>query len=164
MKPRADSRLKTLPEAVQAEVWDYAKAHSLEEVVRWLRARGIKTSRTAVSIFLGWYGMQRQLERNESVVRSVLEYLQQHGTGWTDEQLAQAGQAFFSALALEQQDVRAWAAAQQIAIRREQLRLDRERLDWMRRRAEQAERAEQIARSQLTDAEKLRRMREIFGL
>lgn len=164
MKPHPQSRLKTLPESVQGEIWDYAQSHSLEDTARWLRERGIKTSRSAISSFLSWYAMRRQLEKNETVVQAVLEHLKLHGAGWTEEQLAQAGQAFFTALALEQQDVRAWAAAQRIALQREQLRLDRERLDFLRQRAEQADRAEEVARSELTDAEKLQRMKEIFGL
>jgi hypothetical protein len=163
-KARPDSRLKTLDEARQAEIWEYARTHSLDDTVRWLRAAGLRTSRTAVSNFLAWYALQQQLRRNETVVETLLEHLRSQGTGWTAEQLEQAGQAFFAALALAQQDVRAWAMTQRLALQREQLRLGRDRLAWMRRRAEQADQAERIATSGLSDGEKLSRIRDIFGL
>lgn len=163
MKPRADSRLKTLPEARQAAIWEYARAHSLDDTVAWLRSQGIRTSRTALSNFLAWYALQQQLQRNETVVATLLEHLKSAGD-WSPEQLEQAGHAFFTALALAQQDVHAWTAAQKVALAREQLRLDREKFEHLRARAQQADAAATVAASQLADAEKMQRIREIFGL
>ena len=108
MKPRSDSKLKTLPEDRQVVIAEYARGHSLEETVKWLSDDGLKTSAAALSEFLSWFQLRSQLQRNESTVESLLKNLQQTRPAWTPDQIDKAGQDFFSALAIEQQDSLTW--------------------------------------------------------
>lgn len=167
-KPRADSVLKTLPEDRQAAIVDYARDHSLPETVAWLRADGLRTSATALSLFLSWFGLQQQLRRNESTVEVLLQKAMTTRPDWTPEQIQQTGQAFFSALALEQQDSKIWYLTQQVGLKKEQLNLDRQKfqretvelfLKWR-----QDKQAEVIASSNAPHAEKIESIgKQMFG-
>lgn len=116
-KARSDSPLKTLPAQRQEAIADYARDHSLEEAVAWLRADGLKTSRSAVSEFLSWHGLRSQLNRNESTVEQMLAQLKSTAPELTSEDLDRAGQMFFTALAIEQRDSMAWKRAQDIRVK-----------------------------------------------
>jgi hypothetical protein len=48
-KPRADAKLKTLPEARQADIAEYAHAHALAETVTWLNAKGVDAFSTLLN-------------------------------------------------------------------------------------------------------------------
>lgn len=166
-KPRADSKLKTLPEERQAVIAEYALGHSLAETVAWLREDGLVTSGAALSEFLSWHRLSHQLKRNESTVAQLLSHLRQE-RGMSDEELQKAGQAFFSALAIEQQDSKAWFLSQQTALKKEQLNLDRQKfqretcslfLKWSEDR-----KAREIAVSGATQTEKIERLGQLmFG-
>jgi hypothetical protein len=129
-KPNSNAKLKTLPEDRQAAIAEYALNHSLEETVKWLRSDGLPTSSAALSLFLSWFRLRSQLTRNESTVDTLLEKLQVARPDWTPQQIQQVGQAFFSALALEQQDPKTWFLTQQIGLKREQLNLDRDKFEF----------------------------------
>jgi len=123
-KPRADSKLKTLPDERQAEIVDYARDHTITETVTWLSANGVQTSRAALSPFLSWYHMKSQLTQNQSAVQEVLATLTEQNPAITPEQLNEIGHKFFTALALEKRDPRAWYLSQQIACRKAEIQLE----------------------------------------
>lgn len=167
-KPRADSPLKTLPPERQAAIAEYAAGKTLEETVAWLKADGLKTSRSALSLFLSWYALRQQMARNESTVATLLQNLQTTRPDWTAEQIQQVGQSFFSALALEQQDADVWNATQQIQLKREQLALERQKFQrdtcalFVKWTADQ--RAKDIAASDATHADKIEQLGQLmFG-
>ena len=54
-KARGDSKLKTLPEARQAEIYDYLVSHTGKDTKAWLHADGLDTSTGALSGFRVWY-------------------------------------------------------------------------------------------------------------
>ncbi len=163
-KPRADSRLKNLPDDQQAEIAEHARHHRLVETQAWLRERGIRTSTGALSDFLSWYRLQEAIRRNEQTVATLLQWWQTQHPQASAEELEQIGQAFFSALALQQQDSRAWAAIQQLALRRRQIDVERDKLELLKRRAEQADRTEAVlADATLSPEERQQRIREIYG-
>ncbi|MEY4377274.1 MAG: hypothetical protein RJB26_1824 [Pseudomonadota bacterium] len=158
-KQRGDSTLKTLPEERQAQLAQHLAGHTLAETRAWLAADGIRTSLRALSEFHSWYALRAQLSRNESAVEALMTQLRSEQPDWTPEQVEQAGQSFFTALALQQQDPKAWAMTQQVQLKRQQLALDREKfqretcelfLQWS-----QDERAKAIANSPSSHAEKL---------
>jgi hypothetical protein len=126
-KPRADSVLKTLPEARQTAVAEYARDHSLKETRTWLAADGLKTSEAALSLFLSWYALQHTLRQNANTVDALLVEFKSANPGATPDQIQQVGQSFFTALALQQQDPKQWFMIQQTAIKKEQLALDRQK-------------------------------------
>ncbi len=123
-KPRSDSKLKTLPEARQADIAAYAVDHSHPQVVEWLSAQGIDTSASAVSQFLAWYKAIQQLHRNESAVRELLRDFAQNNPQISPERLEQAGTYFFTSMAVERQDPKIWYLAQQTACLKAKLELD----------------------------------------
>jgi hypothetical protein len=126
-KPRADSKLKTLPDARQAAIVERARDHTLSDVLQWLRADGLQTSAAALSDFLSWHALRQQLARNASTVETLLANLHKDMPDASPEKIQSVGQAFFSALALEQQDAKGWCMTQQVALKQEQLQLDRQR-------------------------------------
>jgi hypothetical protein len=171
-KPRPDSRLKTLPEERQEAIADYARTHSLEDTVAWLADGSggcpVVTSSAALSGFLSWWALEQQLSRNESTVETVLAQLKVTNPELTERQLSIAGQSFFSALALQNQDAKAWFLSQTLALKKEQLGLDREKfqvttcelfLKWLK-----DQRAVEIAEGKATNSEKISRLGELmFG-
>jgi hypothetical protein len=165
-KPRPDSRLKTLPEERQEQIAEFAKTHSLLEVVAWLKADGFATSQAALSGFLSWYALRDQLKRNESTVESVLEQLKKTNPEMTETQLFAAGQSFFSALAIETQDPLAWKATQSLRLKAAEQALDEKKfqretcelfLKWW---ADQQ--ARDVVESKATNSEKIERLRQLM--
>lgn len=129
-KPRSDSILKTLPAERQAAIAEYMAAKSLIETRDWLKADGIKTSVTSLSEFGSWYYLRRQLTRNESTVEELLKNLSATNPDWSPGQIQEAGQAFFTALALQQQDSEAWVRTQGLALKRQELALARDKFEF----------------------------------
>ncbi len=104
---------------------DYCQTHTLAEAVTWLAKGRVKITAGPLSTWLGAARLRAQLRRNEATVNTLMRELALSGSGWTPEQIEQAGQMFFSALALDQQDVKVWEAARGLALRREHLDLAR---------------------------------------
>src|SRR5437773_6794122 len=94
-KPRADAKLKTLPEERQADIADYARDHTLADTVTWLAANGVQTSSGPLSIFLSWYHLKHQLNQNQSAVQEILTALSEQDPAITSERLNEIGQKFF---------------------------------------------------------------------
>jgi hypothetical protein len=163
-KPRADSRLATLPEAQQEELEQFAATHTLAQTRDELSRRGIRSSLTAISRWLQQRRLRSLLIRQADTVRQLLDWYQQRRPDASEEELGQLGQMFFSALALQAQDTKAWVHLQSLALRRRQLELDRAKLEWLQRRADQADQAEAVLDdASLSAEERQRRIKEIFG-
>lgn len=165
-KPRSDSKLKTLREDRQAAIVDYLRDHSLPQTATWLRANGLQTSVAGLSEFFSWYHLRQQLKRNESTVQTILDNLHQSHPSYTSQQLQELGQTFFTALALEQQDVKSWFLTQRLRLQEQQISLDRDRferetcetfLKWFR-----DQRAREIAESTATNEEKIQLLRRTY--
>ena len=135
VKPRSDSILKTLPPERQAAVAEYLAGHSLAETRAWLKADGINTSITALSLFGSWYALRQQMARNESTVETLLGELTKANPDWSPDKIQSVGQSFFNALTLQQQDPKAWAQVQQIEIKRQQLALDERKVKLLEAKA-----------------------------
>ena len=138
-KTRSDAKLGTLPEDRQSVIADYARTHSLAETLAWLRADGLQTSEGALSTWLSSYRLSQRLGRNESTVETLLRQLQTTRPDWTADQLHSAGQAFFSALAIDEQDADVWTATQRLNLDRESAKtrfeFEREKIE-LRKQAE----------------------------
>lgn len=135
-KPRADAVLKTLPRERQLAIAEHLQDHKLEETRAWLAADGpkfgfpLKTSKSALSDFLQWYSFREQREKNEATVEALLLDLKSANPEWTPDQIQTAGQSFFTALALQQQDPQQWLWIQQTNLKREQLSLDKNKFEF----------------------------------
>lgn len=115
-KARSDSKLKTLPEERQAAIAEHARDHTLYETVKWLRADGIVTSIAALSVFLSWYCLQQKLARNDATVELLLEEAKKTNPNISAAKIQEMGQAFFSALALSEQDPDSWVNVQTLGL------------------------------------------------
>ena len=159
-KPRSDSPLRSLPDDDQTQVIAWLSQGSQANARRQIKAAyGFEPSDAALSGFWSWYHVRRQLARNESTTQALVAELAQENPDLSPEKLQEAGQAFFSALAVEQQDALAWAAAQKIGIARQQLALDRAKfqretcslfLKWA-----EDQRAQEIAQGSAPNSEKI---------
>jgi hypothetical protein len=147
---------------------DYAAGHSLAETRVWLGEDGLRTSQAALSEFLSWFSLRQQLSRNEQTVESVLDQLKRTRPDLTEEDLFAAGQSFFSALAIEQRDTKGWKRTQDLRMKRELVRLERQKFQrdtcelFLRWYAD--EQAKQIASGVQTNSEKIERLGQLmFG-
>ena len=104
-KPRADSKLKTLPEERQAAIIEFMASHKLTETVKWLREDGLDTSVAALSDFYSWRQLRQQFAEDETTTESLLEQLKREVPNVSDEQLDEIGQRTFSLLSLRRQDL-----------------------------------------------------------
>ena len=167
-KPRADSVLKTLPPERQATIAEYLREHTLTDTRKWLAADGLKTSEAALSGFLSWYSLQQQLVNNETTVAQVLEDLKRNDPTMSEGQLAQAGQMFFSALAIQQQDSLTWKRIQDAKLKLGVLELNRQKFQrdtvelFLKWNADKT--AKEIASSNSTHADKIEQLGQaMFG-
>lgn len=138
-KVRSDARLKNLPEERQEAIADYARTHSIEETIEWLRADGVVSSSGALSNFLADWRLSEQMDLNATTVGVLMQSAKREHPEFTESQIAMLGQAFFSALALNQQDPDIWVATQRLALDKEsaaaRAAFEREKID-LRKQAE----------------------------
>jgi hypothetical protein len=165
-KPNSNAKLKTLPEERQSAIAEYARSHSIDETMSWLRKDGLETSSGAVSLFLSWYRLQQRLAVNDSTVSSLLEDLKNNDPSLTNAQLEQAGQAFFSKLAIEQEDSLTWKRIQDGKAKLELIRLTRDRFEaqtcelFLKWYADKC--AKDIAESNVSNADKIAALRQTY--
>lgn len=165
-KPRADSRLKTLPEERQAAIVALLSSKSLADVRTELRRDGIETSPAALSEFLSWYQVKEALRRRESRVAGILEQLHTETPNLDEDRLFALGQSVFGAMAIAEEDSKTWHRTQRIFMDRQKLALDRERFEvetcnaflrWY-----EDERARQIAEGKGANADKIAALRQLM--
>src|SRR5262249_44929168 len=111
-KPRSDAHLKTLSEEKQAEIIEYLKTNPLQNTIRWLARSGIATSRSGLSKFWKSWHLRQRLEHNKSTICQLLKDLKLANKNLSEEELFEAGQKFFSALAISEEDSVTWKRAQ----------------------------------------------------
>jgi len=134
-KPRADSKLKTLPPPRQADIFARLALPAKEgggylRTQAWLLDEGIEVSLGELSEFYSWHCLEQQMSRNERTVERLLKRFKQMKPPASSAEVQAVGQAFFSALALEQQNPRVWALTQQLGLKREQLDLARQKFEF----------------------------------
>jgi len=165
-KPRVDAKLKTLPEDRQWAIADYARDHSMEDTINWLRQDGISTSLAALSEFLSWHSLRQQMAHNASTVETLLAEFIKNNPKTSPDAIQQMGQSFFTAMALQSQDPKAWYLTQQVGIKQQQLQLEREKfqvlaceyfLQWFKDKQ-----AQEIANSTSSNADKIARLRQTY--
>ncbi len=126
-KPRSDSPLNRLTPDRQQAVIEYLETHGTLETVAWLRQDGVHTNPSSLGAWRSSFLVGAQLRRNEAAVETMVSHLRTEHPDWTPAQVQELGQAFFSGLAIEQQDPKGWFLTQQLALKKEQLAFDRDR-------------------------------------
>jgi hypothetical protein len=181
-KVRADAVLERLEPALQQEVVAHGESHTLDETVEWLRGRGVRVSRTALA---NWLEGRRTREVQERVLRSIAtgaelmrncEREYGRNPAPTVEQLIRLFRTLVMQLAgagaCDPDFLRVAAPmmgqvleAERLAVKRAELSLEERRVAVLEKRAAQADQAAAVtADAGLSAEEKMRRMREIFGI
>ena len=189
-KTRPEAVLKNLPRARQEAILDYLELARIEELVKrtakdgsiteqtrlrpptlaetleWLAKDGIVVSSGALSSWRSDFLLQRQMEANEAAALAVAQEGREQGWLKTAEEERAAGQAFFSRMAIAQQNPKMFVSVERLAIQKDQLAQDKQRLQiqtcetfltWF---ADQ--RAREIADSNLSNADKIARLRQTY--
>jgi hypothetical protein len=129
--------LKTLPEERRQAILEYLdgdgaeeKPHSFKATVAWLREDGIVTSHSRLVLFREWQIEQNRLAANEQTALAFVQDLKQMGKVTTAEEEMEAGQRFFTRLAMSQQDNLGFVRILREQTRREQTSIDRQKFEF----------------------------------
>jgi hypothetical protein len=180
-KVRPDAKLKNLPPAKQAELFDILQRKTLDEAVAILsRKWKLRTGTRALSVFATWYPTTRKLEGAAAIAEQVKAALAADPK-LSASQIEAAGRIVFEAQALEQNDARLFLGLRRDRSEKlaEEVRALRERcvqaekkaaeIAILQRRCEeleatlQAERAAAAAKSAPTPEEVARKLDEALG-
>jgi hypothetical protein len=168
MKPRGDSKLKTLPKLDQVKVIGWLETGTQKATLQKIaKELGITTSPAALSDFYGWYYVTSQIEEAASLADQLKTDLKaMPGFALDDDKINKAAQAVFEIQALKTKD-----AKLHIALRRQRSREDTVRLarDQFENAAAEnildrfdQDRLRQIAESTAPRAEKIAAIRREF--
>lgn len=175
-KPRPDSVLGTLPPDRQEQIADHARTHSLMDTVAWLKADGIRTSRTRLSVWLSSYSLQQAFRQAENSTNEFQDFLRAKFPEIDPAELDRRAALFFQAEAMKAGDAETYlsfatarhkAAMDRAKLQQKErsLKLDERKLALLEQKAAMADAAEKTLRDdRLTPAEKQTRMRQIFGM
>ena len=128
-KPRADSRLKTLPGERQAEIAALLEHQTLAAVREALAAEGLQTSLGALSEFWTWWQLRESLRRREERVGGLLEELRREQPDLGADRLFDLGQSVFGAMAIAEEDAKGWYLTQQTALKRREIEQRRDQAE-----------------------------------
>jgi hypothetical protein len=175
-KPRADSVLATLPEERQDAIAELCRTKTLDEVVQELKADGVRTSRSRLSVWLSSWSLKQAFRHAENSTDEFQKFLEQKWPQLDPAELDHRASLFFQAEAMKAGDPETYLAfasarqkAKMDAAKLEQkersLQLDERKLRLLEKRAAQAEAAEKVVGdAQLTPEQKQQKMRQIFGM
>jgi len=106
MKPRSDSKLKTLPAQKQEQLYALLRANSYKAALPLVQKTfGVVTSEASLSQFYSWYPLSRRLEQAKSFADQLKESLAKNPALNLDaEKLSTVAQVAFEAQAVQEQD------------------------------------------------------------
>ena len=171
-KPRADAKLKNLPDADQEALWGWmhpqdpdAKVMTLEEAqgeipLRW----GFTVSLGSLSEWRSWYALRRRINAaRERAEQTRLELLKD--ATLRPEEIEQIAQTIFTAETLEAGNVKGFVALAKLRLQSQQLDLDRAKLALLEKKAAAADEAKGVmGDGALSPDEKQARLKQIFGM
>jgi len=164
-KARGDARLKTLKPELQAEIFARCNGGKYDEVRKWLRAEwNITTSVGALSDFYSWHALQQRFTRAESHVQQLAEMIQGSGLKVDALSLKETMNSIFLSLASQSGDFGTFEAAFKLILKAQQVENEKERIAILKRKADQADQAAQIAKNGgLTKEERQQQIFELFA-
>jgi len=165
-KPRNDSKLKTLPEGQQEQLWDYLYGHTYKDAVKWAAEQlGLETSPAALSEFYSWYQSSRVLSQARALADHIREDMQTNpGLDLSDESISQVSQVAFENLALKLRDPKLFIGLRKLRQKDKEQQQEDRKLKLLEEKARQADQAEEVVKSELSEEEKRAKLREIFGM
>lgn len=164
-KPRADSKLKMLPEAAQEELYQFLRYNTQEKTLAWLKQRhGVDTSASALSQFFVWYpsASLRPAAQFADQLKAQFEKMPQLKID--AEQLATITQTAFEIQAAQDRDPKLFFALRKAQRDARKLQLDERKVKLLEAKAALADKAKEIAGDrELSPEEQLSKFRQIFG-
>ncbi len=165
-KPRGDAKLKTLPPAVQKEL--YARCSGPggnAAAAAWLKAEhGVTAGTGTFSNFWQWYpfsvSASADFARTFEQELSKLPELQGDA-----EKLSRLGQVGFEMMAMRMQDLEGYATLKKLRLKEHEQSLTERRVALLEQAAKERDTAKKITGDEsLSDTEKAQRMRALFGM
>ena len=168
-EPRADAKIKTLPEETQAGLYRLCSAEggraamTLEEVRGVLASQhGLSVSLASLSEWRSWYGMRARMDAAKARAEQARLELLSSNPDMSPEKLEQAAQMVFTAEVLEQGDVKGYVALATLRLNERRTQLEERRIKVLEAKAAQADQAKAVLGQSLTPEEQNRRLREIL--
>lgn len=166
-KPRGDAKLKTLPDALQEELFQRLRRTSAVKVIAWLQEKhAVKTSAGSLSDFFSWYprsGWLKQSAAFATDLEATIKKLPELQI--TAEKAAQVAQVAFEIQAAQNRDPELFLALRKNAHDSATLRLNERKVKLLEAKAAQADQAREISgNADLTPAEKEQRIKQVFGI
>lgn len=174
-KPRADSKLKSLPGQIQAELreWLVEENVSYATARKWLKERhGVQTSIGAICDFWQSHCFGQRFKRAREVADSLKDALAQSPDLFDESTRGAISQRAFELAVAKDADIgeltklcKVMGDSSKLAIKQKELDLAERRLEMLEKKAAQADEAEGVAKDKtLTAEEKEARHKEIFGI
>lgn len=135
-QPRADAKLKNLPEEAQEALWrlrhpsegEDRKPLTMEELQCEVPLRyGFTVSLGSLSEWHNWYALKQEMNNAQARAEQLRAQMAQSGS-FTAEQIERAGQVYFMSQAVGASDPKTFFLMAKIGQNREQLSLDRDKL------------------------------------
>lgn len=135
-QPRADAKLKNLPEDAQEALWrlrhpsegEDRKPLTLEELQCEVPLRyGFTVSLASLSEWHNWYALKQGINNAQARAEQLRAEMAQSGS-FTAEQIERAGQVYFMSQAVGDGDPKTFFLMAKIGLQREQQSLEREKL------------------------------------
>jgi len=171
-QPRADAKLKNLPDEDQEALWEYLHPSDPEERRRTLNEaqsevplrHGFTVSLASLSEWRSWWGLRRRINAaRERAEQTRLELLKD--ASLRPEDIERAAQAIFTAESLEQGNAKAYVALATLRLKGKQLDLDRARLALLEKKAAMADQASGVmGDGKLSEEEKAAKLKQIFRM
>lgn len=168
---RADAKLKNLPAETLETLWrlrnpeEDGEKLSLEAVAAELpRLCGLSASVSTLSEFYKWLRMKRRMEASEERAMQARLKLAQNPEFSADD-IERVAQAVFTAETMEDGNVKAYVALAKLRLAKQQVDLDRRRIELLEAKAAQADQAKEVAGDgKLSAEEKAARLKQIFRM
>jgi hypothetical protein len=168
MKPRSDSKLKTLPEDRQAQIVAWSKEPKTDEhpgglayAQEQLAADGIRVALSTLSEFCSWYALNQRFARASSRADQVADLLRQQNPNMDPEQVRRLAQSVFTMEALDAGDAETFVSLEHLKLAQDSARtkaeIDREKLAIAKQRLlldRARQQLQRIAENGLTDENK----------
>jgi hypothetical protein len=174
-KTRADSVLGTLPDDRQDQIADYARTHTLDDTIVWLKADGVRISRNRLSVWLSSYTLRRAFTQAANSTSEFQEFLKAEFPDIDPAELDRRASLFFQAEAMKAGDAdtylnfataRSKADLERAKLAQRERVIDQNdrRIALLEKKAAQADAAQQVLTEELSPDERLQRIRQIFGM
>lgn len=152
--PRADAKLKTLPEESQEALWSLLQATpdkpamSMEQVQAEVPLRhGFTVGMTALYEWKSWYGMRRRMEAAKArAAQATAEYAAENPLATSDD-LERVGQMVFTAEAVEGGNVKAYVALAKLRLDQKRIAQDERRIALLEAKARRLDELEAKAQA-----------------